>query len=639
MSRRSDRRALDELAHPREFFALCADVLLVVGVDDVIELANPAASTALGRGAGELRKLTFCSLVHPEDRARVERSFADEDATDIECRIRARDDTYRTMAWKLRIHPDTGVRYLIGSESGVHIRIKQELRDSEQTVRALFENAAQGIISVGRAGNIRSVNPMAERLFGYDHEELLGKHIDVLLPDSMRAAHTRHRNDYFDSPQNRPMGQGLDLHGRRKDGVVFPVEISLSHIETNEGGIAVAFINDITERHSALREKEKLEHRLEHATKMEAVGRLAGGIAHDFNNLLTALSGFSEIVLDELPEDHPLYEGARETYKTCQRSASLVRRLLAVSRRQILQPQILDVNAKIAEIQKMLRGLLGEDVELKVKLGKKLRFVRADESQIEQVLLNLVVNARDAMPQGGRITIETTSVDIDDAFVEHHVGIRRGPHVLLTVSDTGEGMDESTLEHIFEPFFTTKEKGKGTGLGLATVYGIIQQSNGNIWVYSEPGHGTAFKIYLPQVDRAGHRPGEEAEGAREPEGTETILVVEDENTVRLVTVSNLKKAGYNVLAARDGDEALRIASEHDGLIELVLTDVVMPRMNGPEVVKRLHERFPSIKCVYMSGHADDALVHHGVIEEGLAFVEKPFTREELSHRIREVLDS
>lgn len=630
---------VDELHHPQEFFELCADLLLVVDANGLIGLANPAAVEVLGREPEELSRVTFVELVHPDDRATVERAFGRRQRrAEFECRFRARDHAYRATRWRLQVHPETGARYLIGTESDAQTRIAQELYDSEQTVRALFDNAAQGIISVDPRGHIRSVNPMAEELFGYAREELLGKNVDMLLPESMRNVHARHRSDYFAHPRTRPMGQGLDLQGRRKDGSEFPVEISLSHIETNEGGIAVAFINDITERKSALKEKEKLEHRLEHATKMEAVGRLAGGIAHDFNNLLTALSGFSEIVLDELPEDHPLYEGALETHKTCQRSASLVRRLLAVSRRQILQPQLLDLNHKIAEIEKMLRGLLGEDIELRVRLGKRLGIVRADESQIEQVILNLVVNARDAMPQGGRLTVETEVVDIDDAFVEHHVGIRPGPHVLITVSDTGEGMDEETLEHIFEPFFTTKGKGKGTGLGLATVYGIVQQSNGNIWVYSEPGRGTTFKIYLPQVDRRGHGPRDDPTSGDGRRGSETILVVEDENTVRLVTVSNLRKAGYNVLEARDGEEALQIASAYREPIALVLTDVVMPRMNGPEVLRKLSERFPEIRGIYMSGHADDALAHHGVIEEGLAFLEKPFTREELTKRVREILD-
>ncbi len=629
----------DERNHPKEFFSLCADVLLVVGTNGVIELANPAATRVLGFDASEFAKLAFLEQVHPDDRARVERAFHEEtERSEFECGFRAKDGSYRDIAWKLQTHPRAGACYLIGVDSGTHARIAQELRDSELTVRALFENAAQGIISVDARGRIRNVNPMAEQLFGYEHDELLGQNLDILLPASLRSTHTRHRGNYFESPRTRPMGRDLELAGRRKDGVEFPIEISLSHIESNEGPIAVAFINDITERKSAHSEKEKLERRLEHATKMEAVGRFAGGIAHDFNNLLTALSGFSEIVLDELPKDHPLHEGARETYKTCQRSASLVRRLLAVSRRQMLQPQVLDLNAKLGEIEQMLRGLLGEDIELRVKRSRELGFVRADESQMEQVILNLVVNARDAMPKGGRLTLQTSNMDIDDAFVEHHVGIRRGPHVLLTVSDTGEGMDDETIEHIFEPFYTTKERGKGTGLGLATVYGIVQQSNGSVWVYSEPGQGTTFKVYLPQVDRSGHQADDDSASEDENKGSETVLVVEDENTVRLVSVSHLQKAGYNVLEARDGVEALRIAAEYEGSIDLVLTDVVMPRMNGPDMLRRLTEQFPGIKSVFMSGHIDNAIVHHGVIEEGLAFIEKPFTRAQMAQRIRAVLD-
>jgi CheY-like chemotaxis protein len=304
----------------------------------------------------------------------------------------------------------------------------------------------------------------------------------------------------------------------------------------------------------------------------------------------------------------------------------------------MLQPKVLDLNAKLGQIETMLRGLLGEDIELRVKLSRNLGFVRADESQIEQVILNLVVNARDAMPKGGRLTLQTANFDVDDAFAAHHVGIRRGPHVLLTVSDSGEGIDEQTLEHIFEPFYTTKERGKGTGLGLATVYGIVQQSNGYVWVYSERGQGTTFKIYLPQVDRTGRDVDDDSSAEREKQGSETVLVVEDENTVRLVTVSNLRKGGYVVLEARDGEEALRIAANYGGSIDLVLTDVVMPRMNGPEMLRRLQERFPAIKSVFMSGHVDDTLVHRGVIEEGLPFIEKPFNREQMAKRIRAVLD-
>jgi nitrogen-specific signal transduction histidine kinase/CheY-like chemotaxis protein len=405
-----------------------------------------------------------------------------------------------------------------------------------------------------------------------------------------------------------------------------------------EGTIAVAFVNDVSERRRAETEKQRLERTLEHATKMEAVGRLAGGIAHDFNNLLTALSGFAEVVLDELPENHPLHEGARETLKTCQRSGSLVRRLLAVSRRQMLQPEVIDLNPKIAEIEKMLRSVLGEDIDLVVKLQPGLGFVRADQSQIEQVVLNLVVNARDAMPTGGRLVIETATLDVGEEFEDQHLGLRPGPYVVISVSDTGSGMDRETLKHIFEPFFTTKERGKGTGLGLATVYGIVSQSEGRIWAYSEPGKGTTFRIYLPRITRSG-----EPEGARaltEPanRGSETVLVVEDEDSVRLVAVGSLRKAGYQVLQAASGEEALRVASSHAGPIDLVLTDVLMPGIHGPELVKRLKESRPAVRALYMSGHADDALLHHGILEGELSFLEKPFTRNDLAKKVRDVLD-
>jgi CheY-like chemotaxis protein len=305
----------------------------------------------------------------------------------------------------------------------------------------------------------------------------------------------------------------------------------------------------------------------------------------------------------------------------------------------MLQPEVLDLNPKIAEIEKMLRSVLGEDIELVVKLQPELGFVRADQSQIEQVILNLVVNARDAMPQGGRLVIQTASVDVDQDFVDQHLGLKPGPYVLVSVSDTGSGMDRETLKHIFEPFFTTKERGKGTGLGLATVYGIVSQSEGKVWAYSEPGKGATFRVYLPRITRTGE-PETPAAAPEGPErGSETVLVVEDENTVRLVAVGSLRKAGYHVLEAADGDEALRVASEHEGPIHLVLTDVLMPGIHGPALVSRLVESRPGIRALYMSGHADDALLHHGILEGGVTFLEKPFTRRDLTKKVREVLDA
>jgi CheY-like chemotaxis protein len=304
----------------------------------------------------------------------------------------------------------------------------------------------------------------------------------------------------------------------------------------------------------------------------------------------------------------------------------------------MLQPEVLDLNSKIAEIEKMLRSVLGEDIDLRVKLEPGLGCVRADQSQIEQVILNLVVNARDAMPTGGRLVIHTAGVNVDKDFDDHYLGLKPGSYALISVSDTGAGMDQETLAHIFEPFFTTKEKGKGTGLGLATVYGIVTQSGGKIWSYSEPGKGTTFRIYLPRVTQKGEPATEARPAEPAPRGSETVLVVEDETSVRMVAVGSLRKAGYQVLEAKDGEEALQVAATHPGPIHLLLTDVLMPGIHGPELVKRLQSERPAIRVLFMSGHADDALLHHGIPEGGPSFLEKPFTRKELTNRVRETLD-
>ncbi len=518
------------------------------------------------------------------------------------------------------------------------------LGESELTVHALLENASQGIVVVDRGGRITIVNAMTEELFGYPRDEMLGRTIEFLVPEKLAEAHAAHRAGYFSEPHTRPMGLGLDLAGRRKDGSEFPVEISLSHMEGKGGPLAVGFITDITERRKAEEERRNLEEQLRQATKMEAVGRLAGGIAHDFNNMLTALLGFSEVVLDHVEEGHPLREGAEEVRKTCQRSALLVRQLLAVSRRQLVQPTILDLNNRIKEMETMLRGLIGEDIDLVTDLNPALSPVKADAGQMEQVLLNLVVNARDAMPTGGRLTIRTDNVDLDNTSTTRHFDLQPGPYVMMAVIDSGEGMDSELLAHIFEPFFTTKEKGKGTGLGLATVYGIIKQGGGSIWAYSEPDIGTTFKIYLPRVDKTRAPVSLEKDlgvGEEHPEvsylSTGTVLVVEDENAVRIAVRENLKKAGFNVLEARDGAEALQVVEQHKGHVELVVTDVVMPKMSGPELVARLATSNPEVKALYISGHADTALAHHGILEEGIPFLEKPFTRAALTRKVRDVL--
>jgi signal transduction histidine kinase/ActR/RegA family two-component response regulator len=386
-------------------------------------------------------------------------------------------------------------------------------------------------------------------------------------------------------------------------------------------------------------ERKLAEEQLRQAQKMEAVGKLAGGVAHDFNNLLTVINGQTALSLRRLSQDDPMYQKLEAIQGAGERAASLTRQLLAFSRKQMLQPKVLDLNKVIFETNKILQRLIGEDIDLLIGLGPELGKVRADPSQIEQVLMNLAVNARDAMPQGGKLTIETHNVFIDDEYASHHFSVRPGHYVVLAVSDTGCGMDEATQSNIFDPFFTTKEVGKGTGLGLSTVYGIVKQSGGNIWVYSEVGRGTTFKIYLPCVDSPIRESKVIAEDTFLHLGTETVLLVEDEERVRDMTKEILEESGYQVLEAKHGQEALFIADQHPGTIHLMLSDVVMPQMSGRELAERLAPLRQDMKVLYMSGYTDDAIVHHGVLDEGMSFIEKPFTPNALARKVREILSA
>jgi len=397
----------------------------------------------------------------------------------------------------------------------------------------------------------------------------------------------------------------------------------------------VGTVLDITER-------QRLEEQLMQAQKMDAVGRLAGGVAHDFNNLLTAIIGSADLLRERLSPNHPERVEVDEIRAAALRAADLTRQLLAFSRRQILAPQVLHLNKVVAGMNKMLRRLIGEDIEFRCVLTPNLGMVRADPGQIEQVIMNLVVNARDAMPRGGTLTIETANVELDEAFATEHVPVARGHHVLLSVRDTGIGMDGRTQARLFEPFFTTKAQGQGTGLGLSTVYGIVKQSGGYIWVFSEPGRGSTFKVYLPQVD-SGTEPVAAATALPDapdiPGGSETLLVVEDQAEVRRLTEKVLRSRGYAVLVAADGPEALRLAEQHTGSIDLLVADVVMPQMSGHEVGRLLTAARPQLKVLYLSGYADESIVHHGVLVPGLAFLQKPFTPDGLARKVRELLDA
>jgi CheY-like chemotaxis protein/two-component sensor histidine kinase len=384
---------------------------------------------------------------------------------------------------------------------------------------------------------------------------------------------------------------------------------------------------------------DALQEQLRQAQKMEAVGQLAGGIAHDFNNLLTVIKGYGQLSLLQLKENDPLWGNIQEIEKATERAVHLTRQLLAFSRRQILDLKVLDLNTLLKDLDKMLRRIIGEDIELVILLDGNLGRVKIDPGQIEQVILNLAVNARDAMPSGGKLTIETANVVLDEEYANTHVGVIPGHYVRLSVTDTGLGMSQEVKEKAFEPFFTTKDKGKGTGLGLSTVYGIVRQIGGNVWVYSEPEYGTTFKIYLPRVEEELDTPHGRDETDSLPRGSETVLLVEDEPLVRDLAHRLLNQQGYNVLEAANGVQALRVAQEHAGEnIHLLLTDVVMPQMGGKELADQLKMLRPDVKVLYTSGYTDDAIVHHGVLEPGTNFLQKPFSHKTLSHKVREALD-
>jgi PAS domain S-box-containing protein len=491
-----------------------------------------------------------------------------------------------------------------------------------------IEQSAEGVVITDAGGNIEYVNPAFTRITGYSREEALGQNPRILKSGKQDLA--------FYQQLWATILKGDIWHGevtnRRKDGSFYIEEMGIAPVRSTRGEVThyIATKKDVTERKS-------MEAQLRQAAKMEAIGRLAGGVAHDFNNLLTIISGYGQLLQERLsPQDLGHVE---EILKASDRAAALTRQLLAFSRRQILAPQVLDLNSVVADLEKMLRRLIGEDIDLTTLQQSGLGRVKADPGQIEQVIINLAVNARDAMPQGGKLTIETANVDLDETYALTHTGVTPGPHVMLAVADTGIGMDAEILGHIFEPFFTTKERGKGTGLGLATLYGIVKQSAGSVWVYSEPGQGTTFKIFLPRVEES----GPEARPAMAPselaKGSETVLVVEDEEGVRSLVCQTLTSHGYKVLEAAGAAQALTIAEQHTEPIHLLLTDVVMPQTGGRELAKRLSTLLhPETKVLYMSGYTDDAIVRHGVLEADTFFLQKPFGPSTLLRKVREVLD-
>jgi signal transduction histidine kinase len=426
----------------------------------------------------------------------------------------------------------------------------------------------------------------------------------------------------------------------RKDGSLVHAHLSTQCVRKADGSLdySVAVVQDISERKHAEEERSRLEEQLRQAQKIESIGRLAGGVAHDFNNLLTPIIGYAEIALMNMEEGHPARADLQEILSAASRAKELTQQLLAFSRKQLLETKVIHLNTVLIEFQKMLRRLIGEDIEIVSRLDPALGPIKADPSQIQQIIINLAVNARDAMPQGGRLVIETKNVFLDEEYAKARLGVEPGPYVMVAVSDTGHGMDADVKRHLFEPFFTTKEPGKGTGLGLATVYGIVKQHGGAVWVYSEPGRGTTFRIYLRRVEEAA--PGvERALKPHEERGTETVLVVEDSEMVRKLASDILAGLGYGILVAESPGTALRVAAEHAGPIELLLTDVVMPEMNGRELYERLVSTHPDLKVLYMSGYTGDVVAYQGILDTGIQFIQKPFSVHELARKVRETLDA
>jgi PAS domain S-box-containing protein len=637
------------------------------------------------------------------------------------------------------------------------IRDITDRKRAEQRILALLDSAPDAMVVAGEDGRIVLVNSQTERLFGHKRADLLGQPVEVLVPERFWTDHQKHRGKYMEHAHSRPMGAGFEFYGLRKDGTEFPAEISLSPQHTENGTLISATIRDVTQRKrvdDALRQSEasfrglvegtygvyraaldgsilmanaalagilgydserellalnlvtdifqpgeysshlfdqpgtrkqfarieagwrrkdgkvitvelsgrtvsddkgdllyfevivedvshqrNIEHRLRHVQKMEAIGRLAGGIAHDFNNVLGVITGYSEMLFDKLGSDPKLSALVSHISKATERGASLTRQLLAFSRQQVLEPRVINIQEHIKRIEELLRRVLGEDIGLSVDAGSHPVHLRADATQLEQVIMNLVVNARDAMPSGGNLSIEISEAHLNDEYCKQNPDTRPGSYVLIAVTDTGSGMSQEVLSRLFEPFFTTKESGKGTGLGLATVYGIVKQSAGHITVYSEVGHGTTFKVYLPLSEESVLTPETVSVDGIVPTGSETILLVEDEDSLREVAREYLSNKGYSVLTACEPESAIEAAEKAPHPIDLLLTDVILPGSSGVQLAQRLSASNPQMRVLYVSGYTADAIVHHGGHDSNFAFLSKPFSLSTLARKIRSVLDA
>ncbi|HEU4682409.1 MAG TPA: PAS domain S-box protein [Gemmatimonadales bacterium] len=629
-----------------EVFAHAAWGIRIGSADGrTVDAVNPTFARMHGYSVEEMRQMPVEALYPPELRGSI-----------VEYWHRARiEGHYDFESWHLRkdgtrfpvLVQFTAIKDAAGQVVGQAVnvldltdrhRAEMQRAASEERYRVIADAASDAIITIDTESRILLVNRAVERIFGYRPDELTGQPLTMLMPEYLRHVHKAALGRYLATGTRHLNWTAVELPGLHRDGHEVPVEVSFGESKGPAGHTFTAILRDTSDRKAAEAALHRSEQQLLQAQKMEAVGRLAGGIAHDFNNLLTVLAGAVHYLLDRHPGGTPDYADLIAIRDATQRASALTDQLLAFSRRQVLQPVEVDVNEVVRRTEVLLRRVIGEHIDIVVGLDDALGAVKSDPTQLEQVLLNLAINARDAMPEGGTLRFETSNVTVNGDYASTHLGLEPGAYVMLAVTDTGHGMDPITKAQIFEPFFTTKEAGKGTGLGLATVYGIVKQSGGSIYVYSEPGHGTTFKVYLPCVglcaaseEVADHAGGSARRG-------EVVLLAEDRADVRRFTARVLRESGYEVLEAESGEAALALARDHPGPVHLLLSDAVMPGMSGRILAERLRASRPETRVVFMSGYTDDAVLQRNVVESGLTFLQKPFTPLRLAAAVRSALD-